>query len=92
MTEAQNIEVVKVYGNARPDDLHLAADIVAVDGGILDVLRARISTRPKRDLQNPCNSNPRPKTASIAESVAGATNERARSFSSNHAKTGVNKQ
>ena len=31
------------YGNARPDDLNLLADIVAVDGGICAIVRPQSS-------------------------------------------------
>ena len=38
MTE---VEFVVCYGNAHPGDIHLLADVVAIDGEIIEVLPER---------------------------------------------------
>jgi hypothetical protein len=39
---------VKCYGNAKPGDLHLAADIVAIDDEIVTWLRRQQREQPQK--------------------------------------------
>jgi hypothetical protein len=45
LTDVQN---VKCYGNAKPSDLHLAADIVAVDGEVVAWLSRQRREQPQK--------------------------------------------
>jgi hypothetical protein len=48
-TLTTSAELVFCYGNAETDDTHLAADIVAFDAGILEVIAERERRRRKRE-------------------------------------------
>jgi hypothetical protein len=47
------VEAMICYGNAKPDDTHLLADVVAVDGEIVAWLERREQKKPQR---NPTNA------------------------------------
>jgi hypothetical protein len=46
--EIEFVAFTLAYGNAQPDDTHLAADVVAIDGEIIEVLAERERRRRKR--------------------------------------------
>jgi hypothetical protein len=43
-------------GNARPDDIHLLAEVVAIDGEIIEVIAERERLRKKRQERSRCHS------------------------------------
>jgi hypothetical protein len=70
------VDVVICYGNTKPDDLHMAARIVAIDADIIAVLERRQQRRSKRTFFNATTAGGGNHAASSM--AAGADRHRAR--------------